>query len=168
MDTRQLRTINPIRALIVGILPILLYFGLSEIWPRWSMASLLLGLALAAVLVSFLFMRRGREAVLESVVAASVNTVIVAVIVLFVGLRDSGLYVLLLVAVPLVAVIPLVLITLRDQTPRVATLIAAVVVIGWGIMHGLGIGFYFIIPGLSLLIAATTAFLNQDNHVMRY
>lgn len=169
MDTTELRTINPIRAIIVGILPYALFLALFLIRPRWPVVAILIALTFTAVLVSALFMRKGREAVVESVVAASVNTVIFTVIVLFQAWRFSPEpYVLLFAAVPLIAIVPLVVITQCGKTPRVAALIAAVVVIVWGTLHGLGFDLWYLIPGFSLTIAATTAFLNHDNHVMRH
>ncbi|MDT0167136.1 hypothetical protein Q9R32_16410 [Actinotalea sp. AC32] len=80
-------------------------------------------------------------------------TVVVAGVVAAVSWRD-GWFVAVLVGVPLVAAGAVLLATTRRAGVAVLTWVAAVVVLGWSVVTGLGTGGWFAGPGIVLLAAA--------------
>ncbi|KGM09376.1 hypothetical protein N868_02400 [Cellulomonas carbonis T26] len=81
-------------------------------------------------------------------------TVAVAGAVVATSGRDAGWFVVPLVGVPLVAAAGVLVVTLRRSGAAGATWSAAVVVLGWALVTGLGTGGWFAAPGLVLLAAA--------------
>lgn len=81
-------------------------------------------------------------------------TLVVAVLVAVVWWSDAGAFLLVLTGVPVVAVAPVVLLTTAGRPAAVVTWSAALVVLPWGVLTGLGAGAWFTAPGLVLLAAA--------------
>ncbi|WP_199422267.1 hypothetical protein [Actinotalea solisilvae] len=80
-------------------------------------------------------------------------TAVVAVVLVVGWWEDSGTGTLLVVGVPLAAA-ALVVLAGGGRAANAVTWLAAVVVIGWALVTGLGAGFWFIVPGALLLTAA--------------
>ena len=87
-------------------------------------------------------------------VLAGVATLVVAAVVAVVSWRDAGAFIWALAGVPVLAVTPMLALTARGRPARPATTVAAVVVVVWFLLTGLGTGSYFALPGALLLVAA--------------
>jgi len=92
-------------------------------------------------------------------VVGAVTTIVVAVVVAAISWADSGPFALALAGVPTAAAAPVLILTLRHRPGLIGVWVAAVVVLAWALLTGLGEGFYFLAPGALLLVAAlaTTA-----------
>lgn len=80
-------------------------------------------------------------------------TVVVAAVIVVGWWEDSGTGTLLVVGVPLVAA-TLVVLAGTGRVAGAVTWLAAVVVVGWALLTGLGAGAWFLVPGAILLTAA--------------
>jgi hypothetical protein len=85
---------------------------------------------------------------------AGVATLLIAAVVAVISWRDAGAFTWALAGVPVVAIAPMLALTASGRPAKLATLIAAVVVVAWTVITGLGTGAYFAAPGVLLLLAA--------------
>ncbi|MBB2923007.1 hypothetical protein [Cellulomonas cellasea] len=97
---------------------------------------------------------RSRHAAAWLRAAAAVATLVTGAVVAAVSWADSGPFTLVLVGVPALAVAPVLLLRARPRAAGIAAWVAAVVVLGWSVLTGLGSGAYFAAPGVVLLVAA--------------
>lgn len=89
--------------------------------------------------------------------AGAVATLAVAVVVVAVSWSDSGVFTLLLAGVPAAAATAVLVAAARRTAAVPTTWVAAVVVLAWSVVTGLGAGAYFAAPGLVLLAAAVAS-----------
>lgn len=89
--------------------------------------------------------------------AGAVATLATGAVVAAVSWADSGLFTLVLVGVPVLAAVPVLLLRSHPRAAAVATWVAALVVLAWSVLTGLGTGAYFAAPGVVLLVAAVAA-----------
>lgn len=81
-------------------------------------------------------------------------TVAISVALLPGTLSDSGGATVYLLGVPLVAAAAVVAADVTGRAVGVVTTVAAVVMLVWGLLLGLGYGIYFVLPALVLGLAA--------------
>lgn len=86
-------------------------------------------------------------------ITACLATGLVAVVVA-ISWRDSGAAMLLVAGVPTLAAAVVLILTVRGHRALATTWLAAVVVLAWAVLTGLGTGFFFAAPGVLLLVAA--------------
>ena len=127
---------------------------------------------LVVALVASLALARGRRrrngdpvggrvafALRLSAVAA---TVLVAAVVACSALQqDTGAFVLALVGVPLAAALLVLGSSLTRRPSGMVTWLAAVVMLGWSLLTGLGAGLFFLFPAAVMLVAAVAS--NRDH-----
>ncbi|GAB2968555.1 hypothetical protein [Saccharothrix stipae] len=132
------------------------------------MIAVIAGACLALFVVVAAFVRlRGRWAVPGTVgrvlrwtgVAATVG---IAVALLPVTSADGGSVTAYLLGVPLVAAVAVVVADLTGRAVGFVTTVAALVLAAWGLVLGLGPGFYFVLPALVFGIAALTSVRPRD------
>jgi hypothetical protein len=81
-------------------------------------------------------------------------TVCIVVALLPFTIADSGTAAIYLLGVPVVAAAGALVADLARRAVGISTTIAALVTLAWGLILGLGIGPWFVVPGLLLVMAA--------------
>ena len=97
-----------------------------------------------------------RVAFVLRITAVVATTVVAAVVAWSAWRADTGVFTLALVGVPMAAALLVLGSTLARRPSGVVTWAAAVVLLGWGLLTGLGAGILFLGPAV-LMVAAAAA-----------
>ncbi|GAA1875098.1 hypothetical protein [Asanoa iriomotensis] len=111
-------------------------------------------LALFIALAAFAYFRRQPAIGRLLRLLAFAATIGIAVALLPFTLDDSGAAASYLLGVPVVVAVAVLLADLSGRAVGAATTVGALVMLAWGLILGLGIGFWFLIPALLLGAAA--------------
>lgn len=122
--------------------------------------AMIVGGVLALFLAVAAFMYLSRHGATPGVVGrvlrllAFAATAGIAVALLPFTVADSGAAASYLLGVPVVAAVSALIADLAHRAVGITTALAALVMLAWGLILGLGIGLWFILPALILGIAA--------------
>jgi hypothetical protein len=126
------------------------------------------GGVLALFLAAAAFMYLGRHGATPAVVGrvlrllAFAATVGIAVALLPFTVADSGAAAGYLLGVPVVAAVIALVADLTHRAVGVTTAVAAVTMLAWGLLLGLGIGLWFTLPALILGMAAVATITSRQ------
>lgn len=120
----------------------------------------IVGGVLALFLAAAAFIYLGRRGAAPGVVGrvsrvvAFAATAGITVALLPFTVDDSGVAAVYLLGVPVIAAASALIADLTHRAVGVTTVVAALVMLAWGLLLGLGIGLWFLVPALILGIAA--------------
>ena len=96
-------------------------------------------------------------------IAACVFAVVVALIIVGPAWADSGAFALLLVGVPIFLAAGSLLVKGHGRRTAAVVWVAAVLMLGWALLTGLGSGLFFLGPAIVMVAAATASTLANQS-----
>lgn len=101
-------------------------------------------------------------------IAACVFTVVLALTVVGSAWADSGAFALLLVGVPILLAAGSLMAKGNGRRMTAVLWVAAVLMLGWALLTGLGLGMFFLGPAIVMLAAATASTLGNQSHAVAH